>query len=509
MQKGKLKIFFGYSAGVGKTYAMLKAAQDLKSLGIDVVIGYLEPHDRPETLKMAEGLERLPLKELSHGGILLKEFDVDAALARRPQLLLVDELAHTNAAGSKNRKRYLDVEEVINSGIDVYTTVNVQHIEGLHDTVDSATSVDVNERIPDEIFDYADELALIDIEPSDLIERMKEGKIYKKNRAALALENFFSADNLSALRELSLRRTADRIEKQTNNGRLKTKVLVLVSPSPSSAKNIRVAARMAEAYHCRYSAMYVEKSGTLSDEAAANIKKHMNLVRDTGGNMIVKYGDDVVETVADYVKLAGVTNLIVGKTWQSVGKKVGLEDKFIAALPEIELLIVPDNGHFSSGVSPAKAFFGKLFHRNKLLQRYKAANRIFDIADLIAQATLEKDRPKGAILAEVLARAFGRSCILLDGRERHASSWAGESLGPFDEENERAVAEWCRKNGKPAGKGTDTLRGARAVYFPLVSGEETAVAGFSCSVSKMSVTDRLVFRQLENILKLALFGRLR
>ena len=338
---------------------------------------------------------------------------------------------------------------------------------------------------------------------------MKEGKIYKKNRAALALENFFSADNLSALRELSLRRTADRIEKQTNNGRLKTKVLVLVSPSPSSAKNIRVAARMAEAYHCRYSAMYVEKSGTLSDEAAANIKKHMNLVRDTGGNMIVKYGDDVVETVADYVKLAGVTNLIVGKTWQSVGKKVGLEDKFIAALPEIELLIVPDNGHFSSGVSPAKAFFGKLFHRNKLLQRYKAANRIFDIADLIAQAALEKDRPKGAILAEVLARAFGRSCILLKGRERHASSWAGESLGPFDEENERAVAEWCRKNGKPAGKGTDTLRGARAVYFPLVSGEETAVAGFSCSVSKMSVTDRLVFRQLENILKLALFGRLR
>lgn len=189
---------------------------------------------------------------------------------------------------------------------------------------------------------------------------------------------------------------------------------------------------------------------------------------------------------------------------RNVSGKLGMR-----ALPEIELLIVPDNGHFSSGVSPAKAFFGKLFHRNKLLQRYKAANRIFDIADLIAQAALEKDGPKGAILAEVLARAFGRSCILLDGRERHASSWAGESLGPFDEENERTVAEWCRKNGKPEGKGTNTLRGARAVYFPLVSGEQTAVAGFSCSVSKMSVTDRLVFRQLENILKLVLFGCLR
>ena len=151
----------------------------------------------------------------------------------------MDELAHTNAPGSKNSKRYLDVEELVNNGINVYTTVNVQHIEGLHDTVDSATSVGVNERIPDEIFDYADEVALIDIEPTELIERMREGKIYKKNRAVTALENFFKTDNLSVLRELSMRRSADRIEKQTNNGELKTKVLVLISPSPSSQKNIR------------------------------------------------------------------------------------------------------------------------------------------------------------------------------------------------------------------------------------------------------------------------------
>lgn len=234
MQKGKLKIFFGYSAGVGKTYAMLKAAQDLKSLGIDVVIGYLEPHDRPETLKMAEGLERLPLKELSHGGILLKEFDVDAALARRPQLLLVDELAHTNAAGSKNRKRYLDVEEVINSGIDVYTTVNVQHIEGLHDTVDSATSVDVNERIPDEIFDYADELALIDIEPTDLIERMKEGKIYKKNRSRPSRWKTFSARIIClpcANCPCAVRRTGSKSKPITDGSRRKCSCLS-VPPLP-------------------------------------------------------------------------------------------------------------------------------------------------------------------------------------------------------------------------------------------------------------------------------------
>ena len=181
--RGKLKIFFGYSAGAGKTYAMLKAAQEEKSAGVDVVIGYLEPHDRPETLKMAEGLEVLPLKKIQYRGITLNEFDVDAAERRRPKLLLVDELAHTNAPDCKNRKRYLDIEEVLNCGIDVYTTVNVQHIEGLHDLVDSATSVDVNERIPDEIFDYADEVVLVDIEPDALIERMREGKIYPRGQS--------------------------------------------------------------------------------------------------------------------------------------------------------------------------------------------------------------------------------------------------------------------------------------------------------------------------------------
>ena len=503
MEKGKLKIFFGYSAGVGKTYAMLKAAQEAKQEGVDIVVGYLEPHDRPETLKMAEGLERLPLKELSYKGIDLKEFDVDAAIKRRPQLLLVDELAHTNAPGSKNSKRYLDVEELVNNGINVYTTVNVQHIEGLHDTVDSATSVDVNERIPDEIFDYADEVALIDIEPTELIERMREGKIYKKNRAVTALENFFKTDNLSVLRELSMRRSADRIEKQTNNGELKTKVLVLISPSPSSQKNIRVAARTAEAYHCKFSAMYVETSGSLSDEAAANLKRHMALVRDMGGNMIVKYSEDVVETVADYVKLAGVTNLVIGKTWQSVGKKVGLEDKFIARLPDIELLIVPDNQHFFSGKRPVRDFFSRIFNRNKLLQKYKTANRILDISDLIERAAAER-KPTDSLamkIAEVLARAFERSCSITDG-ENVTVSWNGEDIKFFDEINERAVLEWCRKNEKTAGRGTDTLREAKAIYFPIRTRKEIVVIGFSCQKSKMTVTDRLIFLQLESLLRI-------
>ncbi len=501
MEKGKLKIFFGYSAGVGKTYAMLQAAQELKNAGVDVVLGYLEPHDRPETLKMAEGLETLPLKEVIYKGISLKEFDVDGAIARRPQLILVDELAHTNAIGSKNRKRYLDIEELINNGIDVWTTVNVQHIESLHDLVDSATSVDVNERIPDEIFDYADEVVLIDIEPETLIERMREGKIYQKSRAAIALQNFFQTDNLSSLRELFMRRSADRIEKQTNSGDLKTRILALISPSPSSQKTIRIAARTAEAYHCKFSAMYVECNGELSDEAAAQMKRNMRLVQDLGGETLVKYGEDVIETVADYVRFAGVTNLVIGKTWQSIGKKVGLEDKFVMRMPNIEILIVPDSQHISFKPCRLKKFFARLFMPQKLLMKYRTANKTLDIYSLLSQAAYENKDEKEKAVAQVLARAFERSCGIF-GQNSFIRAWGDESTDFWEDGNEKAVAEWCRKNGKAAGKGTDTLREAQAIYFPIETKSGTTVVSFSCRNSKMTVTDRMIFSQLESVLKL-------
>lgn len=501
MTKGKLKIFFGYSAGVGKTYAMLKAAQELKSEGVDVVIGYLEHHARPETEAMAEGLEILPLKVINYKGIELKEFDVDQALKRKPTVILVDELAHTNAPGSKNTKRYLDVEELVNNGIDVWTTVNVQHIESLHDIVDNATTVDVSERVPDEIFDYADEVVLIDIEPEDLIERMREGKIYNGSRAKVALDNFFSNDNLSSLRELFLRRGADRLEKKSNNGELKTKILVLISPSPSSEKNIRVAARMSEAYHCKFSAMYVETNGELSDTAAQNLKKHIKLVRDLGGDMVVKYGDDVIDTVADYVKLASVTNLILGKTWQSIGKKVGLEDKFIMRLHDVEIIIVPDNQRFVYKENPIKKIVSKLFYSTTIIKKYKTANRTLDILNLVSAAACEKEKEKA--IAEVLAKAFCRSCIIFDGI-KVVACYGDENTDFFGDENEVVVAEWCKVNKKCGGKGTDTLRGAKGIYFPIQTKKETVVIGFSCVNSKMSITDRMVFSQIETILKAVL-----
>ena len=212
-KSGTLKIFFGYAAGVGKTYSMLEAAHHAQSAGADVVAGYIEPHTRPETMALLNDLEQLPPKVIPYKGIMLKEFDLDAALARRPQLILVDGLAHTNAEGCRHIKRYQDVEELMRAGISVYTTVNVQHLESLNDVVASITGVAVSERIPDRVFDLADQVEVVDLEPADLLERLHEGKIYRKRQASQAIDHFFTVKNLAALREIALRRSADRLER--------------------------------------------------------------------------------------------------------------------------------------------------------------------------------------------------------------------------------------------------------------------------------------------------------
>ena len=210
--RGKMKVFLGYAAGTGKTYAMLEAAHEAEKSGIDVVAGYIEPHNRPDTEALREGLEEIPPLMVDYKGIQLREFDLDAALKRRPQLLLVDELAHTNVRGCRNEKRYQDVQELLRAGINVYTTINIQHLESLNDVVENITRIRVRERIPDSVFDHADQVEVIDIEPEDLIDRMKEGKIYKKTQAMRALDHFFRREKLAALREITLRRMAERVK---------------------------------------------------------------------------------------------------------------------------------------------------------------------------------------------------------------------------------------------------------------------------------------------------------
>ncbi|WP_052663439.1 sensor histidine kinase [[Mycoplasma] testudinis] len=341
IKKGKLKIFFGYSAGVGKTYAMLQEAHELRKTGVDIVVGYIEPHARQETTALLTGLEILTPKEVDYKGIKLKEFDIDQAIKRKPQIILVDELAHTNVSGSRNQKRYLDVQELLNAGIDVYTTLNVQHLEGINDLVNEATQVTTSETIPDAIFNLASELELIDIEPQDLILRLRQGKVYKKNQADLALENFFTVDNLNTLREIAMRRSADRIiHKKVVEQKNNAKVLVLITSSISSPKNIRVASRLATANHTTFTALYVETS----NEAYVNnevLKTNFELVQKLGGETIVLYGDDVPAVVSEYVNLHGVTNIILGKSWKKYYRKNSFENRLISLLPTTEILIVP------------------------------------------------------------------------------------------------------------------------------------------------------------------------
>lgn len=332
---------------------MLKAAHRAKDQGVDVAVGYVEKHTRPDTLALLDGLEQLPTLKVEYKGIVLNEFDLDAALKRRPQLLLVDELAHSNAAGCRHTKRYQDVEELLRAGIDVYTTVNVQHLESLNDLVASITQVAVNERIPDSVFDSADQVELVDIEPDDLILRLQTGKVYQRNQASRALNHFFTKDNLVALREIALRRTADRLSRnaqRTGNetaAKASEHILICLSSSPSNAKVIRTAARMAEAFHSSFTALFVETTETneLKGENLKRLRDNLRLAEQLGAQIATVYGDDPAVQIAEYAKVSGITKIVLGRTNHKSTvflKSKTLVDKLTKLAGDIDVYIIPD-----------------------------------------------------------------------------------------------------------------------------------------------------------------------
>lgn len=348
---GRLKIFFGYAAGVGKTYAMLEAAHRAKAAGVDVVAGYIEPHTRPETMALLEGLEQLPVKAVPYKGIDLHEFDLDAALARKPQLLLVDELAHTNAGGCRHVKRYQDIQELLRAGVNVYTTVNVQHLESLNDKVASITGVSVAERVPDSVFDSADQVELVDLEPADLLERLREGKIYRQRQAAQALGNFFTEKNLASLREIALRRTADRLDAAPwFEGEEKPKagehILICLSGSPSNAKVIRTAARMARAFHGAFTALFVEtpEFAAMPEADRARISANIHLAEELGAKITTTYGDDPAVQIAEYARISGISKIVLGRSPRQKGprRSKNLVDRLNELAPDLDVYIIPD-----------------------------------------------------------------------------------------------------------------------------------------------------------------------
>jgi two-component system sensor histidine kinase KdpD len=328
---GRLKIFVGAAPGVGKTYEMLQQARARKQDGYDTVVGVVETHGRKETQALLEGLEIVPRKRLEYRGQWLEEMDLDAVIARRPQIVLVDELAHTNAAGSRHPKRYLDVEELLNHGIDVYSTVNIQHIESLNDVVAQITHVRVRETVPDSVFDRADAIELVDLTPDDLIQRLKEGKVYVPLQAERALEHYFSPGNLTALRELALRRTAERVDEQLLTHMQAhaipgpwpagERILVCVSEDPRAAGLVRYAKRLADRLHGPWIALYIEsrRSLQLSEEERDRIADTLRLAEALGGEAVTIPSADrrIADDVIAYAQTNNVTQIIVGKSARS------------------------------------------------------------------------------------------------------------------------------------------------------------------------------------------------
>ncbi|MCX6230272.1 MAG: sensor histidine kinase KdpD [Bacteroidetes bacterium] len=322
-KKGKLKIFFGMCAGVGKTYSMLKAAHEERLKGIDIIIGYVETHKRKETAELVDGFELIPRKTYEYKSTVVEEMDLDAIVARKPRIVLVDELAHTNAPNSRHAKRYHDIQEILEQGINVYTTLNVQHLESRSDTVAQITGIHVRETVPDEIFENADEVELIDLPTEELLQRLNEGKVYTAERSKEAIENFFRKGNITALREMALRLVADRVDKQLHDylqqkrikGPWKTglHLLVAMGSSPYSAKLLRWAKNLSYSMDAKIQAIYVETTHNLTLKEQEQFNKNISLAKQLGIKVRIITSNDIVKAIVNFAQKENVTHIFVGK----------------------------------------------------------------------------------------------------------------------------------------------------------------------------------------------------
>ncbi len=362
--RGRYKIFLGMAAGVGKTYRMLQEGVAERATGRDVVIGYLEPHDRPETSAQAADLEQLPRRTVTYRGTVTREMDLPAIFRRAPDLCLIDELAHTNAPGTEHRKRYEDIEDVLDAGIDVYSTVNVQHLESLNDRVAELTGVRVRETFPDTVLGGADEVVLIDLTPEALIQRLQAGKVYPPDRVATSLNNFFRLENLAALREVALRQVAEEVESRrvlpaaellgTRTDELiddapqavAERVLALVTPRQRSQRLVRRAWRSAQRLGADLDLLYVAPPGRQPrGEEREQIDAIRQLASVLGAQMLIEEGDDLADTTARVARERGTTYVLIGQPSDRTGLgrlRESLPDRLLRALPGIDLRVVAD-----------------------------------------------------------------------------------------------------------------------------------------------------------------------
>lgn len=353
-KRTRLKIFFGFAPGVGKTYAMLESARRLAAQGIDVVVGIIETHGRSETASLLEGLEVLPRKRLEYRGRQMEEFDLERALTRKPAVLLVDELAHTNVEGSRHTRRWQDVLELLDAGIEVHTTLNVQHVESLNDVVAQITHVQVRETVPDALLDRADSIELVDLPPEELLKRLTEGKVYLPEQARRASEHFFRHGNLLALRELALRRTAERVDDEVQAYRklheiqatwpAGERILVCVGPAPASARLVRAARRMAAGLRAPWYGVWVANPvAPMSSADQQRLESHLELVESLGGEVVRLSGTVVAEELLSWARAHNVTRIVLGKpthTWWRDRLRGSLLDAVVRGSGDIDVLAI-------------------------------------------------------------------------------------------------------------------------------------------------------------------------
>jgi two-component system sensor histidine kinase KdpD len=428
-KRGRLKVFLGMSPGVGKTFAMLEAARRELTAGRDVVIGYVETHGRKETDALTEGLPQLPRRQLEHRGLALTEFDLDATLARHPQIVLVDELAHTNAPGSRHPKRWQDVAELLDAGMDVITALNVQHVESRADTVRQVTGAEIRETVPDSVLDGA-VFELVDLPPAELIQRLHEGKVYVPDRAAAAAQNFFREANLTALRELALRLVADHVgvdtrefrQTQTNAGAWKTGhcLLVAVGPGPFSEPLIRWTRRMADGLRCRWLAVHVENPRPLTEAALAQLEKNLATARELGAEVVATTDDDLVRGLLRVARTQNATQIIVGKPagtgWLEWLRASLLLRRLARESGDIDLHVV--RSEKAAGNAPAVRIWHRAFASN--FQQYLFAAGAVAAMGILNLALVKFTGPRVPGLAfllvvVLLALKVGRGPVLLAG----------------------------------------------------------------------------------------------
>lgn len=355
-QRGRLKIYLGFAAGVGKTYEMLQEGHRLRRRGVDVVIGIVETHGRAETIAQIGDLEQVPRRKIEFRGVTLDEMDLDALIARRPNVALIDELAHTNAPGSRNAKRYQDVDELLQAGINVISTLNIQHLESLYDVVERATGVKVKERVPDYILAMADQFVNVDVSAEDLRERLQQGKVYPQERIDAALANFFTQVNLTRLRELALEEIAHRLDRRrtiqdagdTQGAMGSERVMVcLSSASPTREQLLRKAARLADRLNAPWYAVYIQTPNEELDRIDAATQRHitntLTLTQQMGGTPMTFKGADIVSTVAAFATEYGITHIVMGRTqrpWYRRWFGQSVLDGLLQALPTVDVIVV-------------------------------------------------------------------------------------------------------------------------------------------------------------------------